>query len=200
LTCLGVAASAQEQRQQPQAPTPPAPADIAVEKYDWSKERIDWQRDPFGGPVESFDDMRRRRIDERRLQRARAGGNIGEAAKVEQEMRAEQVIKARPPKPPRYVFQYKLTLRNNGDRVVREIDWDYVFLDAATGQELSRREFTAIERIAPGKRKELAFLISSPPTHKISAHALDKRERDGLVEQVVLMRVLYDDGTVWRRP
>jgi hypothetical protein len=118
-------------------------------------------------------------------------------AKVEREIRDEKVSKTRPSGPPSYAFQYKLTLRNNGAKAIREIDWDYVFLDAATGQELSRREFTSVEKIAPGKRKELYFVIPSPPTHRISAHALDKRERDGLGEQVVLLRVLYADGTVW---
>ena len=34
----------------------------------------------------------------------------------------------------------------------------------------------------------------------VSVHALDKRERAGLNEQVVLVRVLYEDGTVWQRP
>ena len=72
---------------------------LIVVKHSWTKERINWESDPFGGPVENFEDMRRRSVDARRVERARGTGNIGEAAKVEQEMRAEQVIKARPPAP-----------------------------------------------------------------------------------------------------
>lgn len=179
----------------------PAPSASGVEviKYSWSKDRIAWESDPFGGAVESFDDIRRRNADVRRIERARATGNAAEAAKIEREMRSEQVIKSRPPKPPRYAFTYKLSVRNTGQKAIKEIDWDYVFFDAATGQELDRREFTGVEKIAPGKSKELVFLVGTPPTNKISAHALGKNERTGLREEVVLVRVLYEDGTVWQR-
>ena len=139
-------------------------------------------------------------IDTRRIERARGSGNIGEASKVEREMRAEQVIRARQTAPPRYAFLYKIALRNNGTKTIKEFDWDYVFFDSATGQELGRRQFTGVEKIGPGKRKELSFLISSPPTHQISVHSLDKKERESLREEVVLVRVLYDDGTVWEAP
>ena len=180
------------------ASAPPA-SGIEVVKYGWSKDRIDWERDPFGGPVETFDDIRRRNADTRRVERARATGNMAEAAKVEREMRAEQVIRARPPKAPRYAFTYKLSVRNAGAKAIKEIDWDYVFFDAATGEELDRREFTGVERIAPGKGKELIFLVGTPPTNRISVHSLGKNERDGVREEVVVVRVLYEDGTVWQR-
>jgi hypothetical protein len=197
LCCLFLALAGAARAQSPAAAAPP---DVAVEKYSWSKERIGWEGDPFGGPVEGFDDVRRRHVDQRRLERARAVGNIGEANKVEREMRAEQVIKARPTAPPRYVFNYKVSLRNNGAKAIREVDWDYVFYDVTSGQELGRRQFTGVEKIAPGKHKELSFLVSSPPTQSISVYSLGKKEREGLREQVVLVRILYEDGTVWQPP
>jgi hypothetical protein len=182
------------------ATAPAAPPDVVVLKHSWSKERINWESDPFGGPVETFDDVRRRQADQRRIERARATGNTAEAAKVEREMRSEQVIKARSPAPPRYAFLYKISVRNEGTKAVKEIDWDYVFTDSMTGEEVGRREFTGVEKIAPGKSKELSFTTPAPPARRISVHALDKRERAGLNEQVVLVRVLYEDGTVWQRP
>jgi len=65
---------------------------LATSSKSWFKERINWEGDPFGGPVETFDDVRRRMADQRRVDRARGTGNAGEANKVEREMRAEQVI------------------------------------------------------------------------------------------------------------
>lgn len=194
--CAGAAGA-----QSPAAAAPAqSPPDVEIVKHSWSKDRIDWEADPFGGPVENFADVRRRIADQRRLERARAGGVPGEASKIEREMRSEQVIKSRPPKPPRYAFSYKLSIKNTGAKTIKEIDWDYVFLDAATGQELDRREFTGVEKIGPGKTKELAFLAPTPPTQTISVHSLGKNEREGLREQVVVVRVLYADGTVWQRP
>ena len=181
------------------APSAEAP-DLTIVKYSWMKDRLNWQGDPFGGAVENFDDVRRRMVDQRRIERARGEGKTGEAAKIEREMRSEQVLKARAPKPPRYAFSYNLSVKNTGAKTIKEIDWDYVFFDAVTGAELGRREFTAVEKISPGKHKQLTFLVTAPPTQSISVHALNKKERDGLTEQVVIMRVLYEDGFVWKRP
>jgi hypothetical protein len=182
-----------------QSPAPATDAPVAIVKYSWAKERIDWEADPFAGPIESFEDVRRRAVDSRRLERARGGGNIAEAARVEREMRAEQVIKARPPKPPRYAFVYKVAIKNDTDKTITEFDWDYVFFDAATGAEIGRRQFTGVEKIGPGKSKEMTFQVSSPPAKTISVYALDKNERRGLSEAVVMVRVAYADGSVWLR-
>lgn len=173
---------------------------VTVVKHNWVKERINWEGDPFGGPVENFDDVRRRNVDIRRVERARGTGNIGEAAKVEREMRAEQVIKARPPKPPRYVFLYRTSVKNTVEKTIKEIDWDYIFFDAVTGEELGRRQFTSVENIGPGKTRELSFTLSKPPAQRISVYALEKKEREGLVEKVVIGRVQFADGTSWKRP
>jgi hypothetical protein len=173
------------------------PPDVTVIKYSWSKERINWEGDPFRGSVENFEDVRRRRVDERRIERA---SNIGERDKVEREMRAEQVIKARPPQPPRYTFLYRASFKNTGLKTITETDWDYVFLDAVTGEELGRREFTSTEVIGPGKSKELAFQLNKPPAQRISVYALNKKERQGLVEKLDVIRIQYSDGSVWQRP
>lgn len=175
-------------------------APVAVVKHSWTKERINWEADPFGGPVEDFEDVRRRRADERRIERARGTGNIAEAAKVEREMRAEQVIKARPPAPPRYVFHYKVSVKNNSDKTIKSIDWDYVFFSANTQSEAGRLEFTSEEKIGPGKNKEINVMARKPPAKTISVYALDKRERQGLEGDIVIVRVEYTDGTVWQRP
>ena len=173
---------------------------VAVIKHSWAKERINWEGDPFGGPVENFEDVRRNRVDERRMERARGTGNVGEAAKIEREMRAEQVIKARPPKPPRYIFLYKLSIKNTTEKTIKLIDWDYVFFSANTQSEAGRMEFTSEEKVGPGKNKELQVMASKPPARTISVYALDKNERQGLDGQIVIMRVEYTDGTVWERP
>jgi hypothetical protein len=194
---LGVAVAAQAQAGTTTISDAP---DVAVVKHSWSKERINWEGDPFGGPVETFDDLRRRMADQRRVDRARATGNAGEAAKVEREMRSEQVIKARPPAPPRYGFLYKVSVKNTGTKTIKLVDWDYVFLNAATQSETGRLEFTSDEKIGPGKNKELNAMSRKPPAPTVSVYALDKNEQQGIDGQVVVVRIEYTDGTVWQRP
>src|SRR5688500_7853081 len=179
-----------------QSPSPSSDPSVAITKYSWAKERINWEGDPFVGAFESFEDVRRRAVDSRRLERARGSGNVGEAAKVEREIRAEQVTKARPPKSPRYAFVYKVGIKNDGDKTITEFDWDYVFFDAATGAEIGRRQFTGVEKIGAGKSKELTFQVSSPPAKTVSVYPLDKNERRGRREAVVLVRVASVDGAV----
>lgn len=179
------------------------PPDLVVVKHSWSKERLNWEGDPFGGPNENFDQLRVRMRNEKRIMDAKSnpGGNQVELNKVEREARADSanIERIRAQGPARYGFLYKTSLRNTGAKAVREVDWDYVFTDAATGEEVGRRQFTSVAKIAPGKSRELSFTVPMPPTRKISAQALDRKEREGLHERVVLVRVLYEDGTVWER-
>ena len=129
-------------------------SDVEVVKHSWSKERIDWEGDPFGGPVETFDDIRRRMADQRRVERARGAGNVGEANKVEREMRSEQVIKTRPPAPPRYGFLYTVSLKNKGKKTVKSVDWDYVFIDSTTQIVTGRLEFTSDAKVDRAKARK----------------------------------------------
>ena len=178
--------------------TTAAPA-LKVVKHNWSKERLGWERDPFSGVIENFDDARVRMRNESRVARSKG---TPESDRIDREARADQsIIAARHrSKPARYAFLYKASFSNTGERPTKTIDWDYVFTDAATGEELGRREFTSAVKIAPGKSRELSFMVPAPPTRKISAQALDRKEREGLTERVVLVRVIYEDGTVWERP
>lgn len=195
---IAVAATALQAQTSPVAP----PSGVAVQAASWSKERIGWERDPFGGPIENFDEMRARARNEKRIDDAKRGGGGSGLDRVRREAQADAAIleKARQKGPARYQFIYKASVKNIGDESIKVIDWDYIFFDAATGEELGRREFSSIEKIAPGKSKDLTFMIGVPPTQRISVYALDRKERMGLTERVVIMRVEYSDGSVWQHP
>lgn len=185
----------------PQSPEHANPPGVEVVKYSWSKERVDWERDPFAGVLESFDDARMRMRNEKRIEDAKRAGSP-EADRIRREAKADEaLIRARHQgKTPRYVFAYKASVKNESAKAIKEIDWDYVFFDAATGDELGRQRFTSEEKIGPGKKKELIFTLSTPPTRTVSVYALNDKERDAIRGQVILFRVAYDDGTAWQRP
>ena len=181
-----------------------APSDaskIEVVKFSWTKERIGWERDPFAGPIENFDETRARQRNERRIDDAKRGGSA-EVDKIKREAKADAANIAAKHKqtPSRYVFIYKTTIKNLSDKPIKSIDWDYVFLDRATETEIGRREFTSEEKISPGKAKELTVTITKPPTQTISVTALNTSERKSLMERVIVVRIDYADGTSWQRP
>jgi hypothetical protein len=173
---------------------------VEVVKHSWSKERINWERDPFAGPIESFDDARMRMRNEKRIEDAKRG-SAPETDRLKTEARADDALIAvrHRGKPARYVFSYKASLRNNGAKAIKEIDWDYVFFDTATSQEVGRHQFTSEGKLDPGKKRDFGFLIPAPPSQTISVYSLNDKESHGVTGRVVLVRVLYADGSVWPR-
>jgi hypothetical protein len=171
------------------------PSGVEVLKTSWSKIRIGWERDPFGGPLENFDEMRSRVRNERRIA---TGG--GERARREAKADEANLAAQRAKKPPMYYFIYKTKIKNNHTAAITQIDWDYVFFERDTENEIGRQEFTSDEQIGPGKTKELVVTITSPPTRTVSVTSLNLEERDRLSEKIMLVRVKYADGHVWQAP
>src|SRR5687768_16099211 len=174
---------------------------VEVVKFSWSKERLNWEQNPFGGPNESFHEMQFRARSEKRVTDAKKSGTAGQNSTAERDLKVDAAIVAagrQPSGPARYYFIYRAFLKNSSTKPIEEIDWDYVFIDSATGQELGRHQFTSTKIIQPGKSKELTFMLSTPPTKRISVHALNKQERSGIADQVVVVRVKYSDGSVWQ--
>ena len=172
---------------------------VELVKYSWSKERLNWERNPFGGPNENFHQMQFRARSERRVSDAKRS-NSPELGKFEKEAKADAAIVEganQNSAPPRYYFMYRASMKNLSTKPIKEIDWDYIFIDAGTGEELDRRQFTSVQNIGPGKQKELTFTLATPPTRRISVHSLDKKEKLGMSERVVIVRVTYADGSVW---
>jgi hypothetical protein len=179
--------------------TPQSPSGVEVLKFNWSKERIGWERDPFGGPIENFDEVRARTRNEKRIDDAKRG-NSAETDKIKREAKADAAnIAAKHQKAPsRYVFIYKTTVKNTSTKTIKSIDWDYIFLERGTENELGRQQFTSEEKIGPGKTKELSVTITKPPTKTISLTALNNDERGSLESRVIVVRIDYTDGTSWQ--
>ena len=171
------------------------PSGVEVVKSSWSKIRIGWERDPFGGPLENFDEMRSRARNERRVA---TGG--GERARREAKADEANLAAQRNKKPSQYYFIYKTKIKNNHTAAITQIDWDYVFFERGTENEIGRQEFTSDEQIGPGKTKELVVTITSPPTRTVSVTSLNLEERDRLSEKIILVRVKYADGHIWQAP
>ena len=168
------------------------PGGVEVVKASWSKIRIGWERDPFGGPLENFDEMRSRTRNERRVA---MGG--GERAKRESKADAANLAKQREQKPSDYYFIYKTKFKNNSTSAIAEIDWDQVFYERGTENEAGRQQFTSDEQIGPGKTRELLVRNTSPPTHTVSITSLNLEERNRYTEKIVVIRVKFADGRVW---
>ena len=175
--------------------------EVEVVKFSWSKEWLNWEQNPFNGPNENFHEMQFRARSEKRVTDAKKSGTAGQNSTAERDLKVDAAIVQagrQPSGPARYYFIYRASLKNSSTKPIEEVDWDYVFIDSATGQELGRHQFTSTKMIQPGKSKELTFMLSTPPAKRISVFALNKQERSGMADQVVVVRVKYSDGSVWQ--
>ena len=145
--------------------------------------------------------MQFRARSEKRVTDAKKSGTAGQNSTAERDLKVDAAIVQagrQPSGPARYYFIYRASLKNSSTKPIEEVDWDYVFIDSATGQELDRHQFASTKMIQPGKSKELTFMLSTPPAKRISVFALNKQERSGMADQVVVVRVKYSDGSVWQ--
>jgi hypothetical protein len=173
---------------------------VVVLKWSWEKERI--RPRASLAPLASQDELVLQSQREQQLAAAKNAGDRGKVAKLETQISNHQkaTAKASQTELPRDGYLYKLTLRNDGVKTIKSIDWDYLFLEPTTQQELARHQFTSDETIKPGKSKEFGVLYLIPPVKMVSAGMLNKKHSLLFTEQVVVVRITYSDGSVWQHP
>jgi hypothetical protein len=178
-----------------QTPAPAqTPPDVEVLKFNWSRETVGWEKDPFKRPIESHEDMQRRERASRRPDPRRT-------------VNAEETIRSRQKGPTTHEYRYKVTVKNTGTKIIKSVDWDYIFLDASGENIIGYHQFTSDEKIEPGKIKQLTIITSSPPVRIVDAGETEGKapetakavavKGETVKGQVVIKRIEYKDGTVW---
>ncbi len=179
------------------SPAQDAGSGVAVLKYSWEKETI--RRRASMARIASQDELVQQSQRERQLAAARNTSDRMVATRIEREneMRDQANAKANLG---RSVdgYRYRVTLRNDGAKTIKSIDWDYVFIDQAAQQLVARHQFTSDETIKPGKTKEVYVLYLIPPVRTVSAERLASKEPLPYTEHVVIALITYSDGSVWQ--
>jgi hypothetical protein len=172
---------------------------VKVLKCSWETVRI--RPRPSQASLASQGELVQQSQREQQLAAAKNAGDRGKVAKLETQISNHQkaTVDARQTELPRDGYRYKVTLRNDGAKTIKSIDWDYLFIDPTTNQELARHQFTSDETIKPGKNKEISVLYLVPPVKLVSAGSLNNKSRP-LTEQVVVAQIQYSDGSTWRHP
>ena len=172
---------------------------LTVVKCSWEKERI--RPRPSMASLASQDELIQQSRREQQLAVARNAQAKGTAARLETQNtnHQEAKIKAQQTELPRDGYRYKVTLRNDSIKTIKSVDWDYVFVDNTTNQELSRHQFTSDEIIKPGKSKEISVLYLKPPVKTVDARSLKKKEKDSMTGRVTIARLQFSDGSVWQQ-
>lgn len=174
-------------------------SNLVVLKCSWQKERI--RPRPSSVGYASQDELVQQSMRQQQLATARNTRNIGQTAAIERQNTTHEKakIEAKQNDLPRDGYRYKVSLRNDGAKTTTSIDWDYLFIDPTTQQVMGRHQFTSDETIKPGKNKEISVLYLSSPIKTINAKSASDKSAS-MIEQVLIMRIQFSDGSVWQRP
>jgi hypothetical protein len=105
------------------------------------------------------------------------------------------VSSSRPPD----VYIYKITVKNNGAKLIKEIDWEFRCLHPDTQVELGNVRISSKVNLSPGKTKGIKKRTVQQPIGVLFADQLDQKYRDQVMEEVVIHRIVYSDGSAWQR-
>lgn len=95
-------------------------------------------------------------------------------------------------------YLYKAQLRNITDKTIKRLQWAYVFTDVLTQKEIVRHGFYSHTQIRPGHEKKLSVFTRGSPPGVINVKELSKNGNKPWIESVVIERVEFADGTIWK--
>ena len=136
---------------------------VVVLKCSWQKERL--RPIPSAASLASQDELIQQSRRQQELATAKNTSNRTEATKVETQISNHQkaTIKAQQTELPRDGYRYKVTLRNDGTKTIKSIDWDYFSTIQTPSKSLHTTSSPATKQSSPEKAKSLVCSISSLP-------------------------------------
>lgn len=118
-----------------------------------------------------------------------------------------------------YLEQYRdaavVVLENSGSKTISSVDYDFYFVNKASGKTLLRYKLSGKQQIAPGEKKPVItsvadrraedFLVGGSVSSAKSSEQLSYDQGrayklPNIDYLVVINRVRYADGSEWKRP
>ena len=168
------------------------PVDLTVLDHSWRKEYIG---DSASNPLQPNEDLMRQTRAERQVIRQRDYDLPNQPVQRPLPVPGPRPIPGRG----RDVYVYKITVKNNGAKLIKEIEWEFRFLHPDTQEVLGSRRLASKVKLSPGKMRVIKAESIQQPTHVVVADQLDKKYYDQFKEEVIIHRIVYSDGSTWRR-
>lgn len=180
------------------------PADgsaLAVLEYKWSKTLLAvGKQDPGApGPAQLVTrasknyERDNRGAQQQGIRDPQADTVDGRSAAIEKNIQDSRGLK------PVEGFAYRLKVQNTSDKAADIVFWEYQFSDPASPTIIARRQFLCAVKMKPGKATPIEAFSVAGPLEVVSVAGLADKDRKPLQERVVINRVEYVDGSVWRR-
>src|SRR5437764_11317195 len=96
-------------------------------------------------------------------------------------------------------FLYSLELKNDGNKAIKAILWNYLIIDSATNEELGRHEFVSFEKVGSNAVRALTVRSRLTPSRIVTVQG-SQPSTTTTVERVILKCEVYDVGTLCQQP
>jgi len=96
-------------------------------------------------------------------------------------------------------YSYLAKVRNDGNKKIDIVFWEYRFTELVNPTSLVRRQFLCSANVKPGETRDLTAFSSLGPSDVISAGTLANPEDKRFDEKVRVNRIEYVDGSVVQR-
>ena len=100
---------------------------------------------------------------------------------------------------PGNIFLYELKIKNLDEKAIKSFIWEYQLVKQPAPQNASGRRFLCAEKIKAGDSKTFRIISYLPPTNVVDASVSKNESKKDFAVDVVIYRVEYADGTVWKR-
>lgn len=97
-------------------------------------------------------------------------------------------------------YVYKIKAKNNALKTIKALYWEYQFLDPDTQEVLRSHRMVSSKKLSPGKTGVFKAETAQTPIAFVSDNQVDEKFRLKFTEQLIIHRVDYTDGSVWRQP
>lgn len=171
------------------------PTDLSVLQHSWHREFV--VPGANSNPLQPNEDLMRQTRAEKQIIRDRDYSTRNQPTEIPMPVPGPRPIP--PDAKDREVYVYKITVKNNSEKRIKAVDWEFQFLHPETQEVLGSRRITTWVKISPGKTKVLKAQLTEQPTHIVWADQLGKKYNDQFKEQVIIHRIAYADGSTWRR-
>ncbi|MFL6466843.1 MAG: hypothetical protein ACJ72Z_02670 [Pyrinomonadaceae bacterium] len=96
-------------------------------------------------------------------------------------------------------YRYSVSFRNNSDRKIEVLFWEYRFKEYANPSNVVRRQFLCSLKAKPGEKFDLSATSTLGPSEMISADSLKDSSGKIFEEKVFLNRIEFADGAILQR-
>jgi len=113
------------------------------------------------------------------------------------EMRTTEVNAALSKQPKPTFYFYRLEVKNTSAKAVKSFAWQYQPTDVPDPFD---RQFFCVVKAKPNESKQFELFSPLAPSRVVDAAKAGDKPEKGSKEKVIINKIEYVDGSVWKRP